>query len=215
MGNRLTRWRPDQRDADQRLGEIAQSLLLALQSTVREDASAFGLYDAACTAGGRLADVMASPPRMASDTEVLAGLVTRIGGEGGTLSDAVVRRAVAAAWVQVQEQHPELSGSTIGRSMTADILCDLYRLFFADVVAEFLRSVVAEKINLAMLGSTVLIDPESVIANWITECLLEFVPDPCEVAVGRGGSDALPGIARSLVPRAVDAVLGLSTPEAA
>ncbi|MFE3204290.1 hypothetical protein [Embleya sp. NPDC059237] len=159
--------------------------------------------------------MLEDPPRMETEADFLAGLVSRIAGEGGTLADAVVRRAVVAAGRQVLEQHPEPeSGArtgSAGRGIASDVLCDLYRFFFADVVAEFLRSVVAEKVKSAVPVLPV-IDPEDVISGWVADHVLELVPDPCETADTEGSPGGLSHVARGLVPRTVGMILGLVTP---
>ncbi|MFF2187859.1 hypothetical protein [Streptomyces sp. NPDC058155] len=233
---RLARWRPDSRNADQRLEEIAADHLRALHETLRADRSAFGLYDTACAAGERLAGALGSLAAEGAESEdaLVARLVSEVGGDGGTLADAAVRRAVAAALRDAWDRHPELdnamgAGATSG-GFAWDILCDLYQVFFADMVGEFLRSVVAEHVRLA---APVLIatDPEGRIADWVAEKVVELVPSPCEesaeamdlaqavdtaqsVAGGvQDPSAALPKIAESLVPRAVGKALGLITEE--
>jgi hypothetical protein len=233
-GGRPARWRPDQRNADQRLEEIAGDHLHALHETMRADSSAFSLHDAACTAGERLADVMGSLAKAApkSTDEFLTLLTEEVGGDGGTLTDAALRRGAAAAGREVLELHPELDDEmrTGSSGFASDILCDLYQLFFADVVSEFLRSVIAEHVNLAV-PVLIATDPEGRIAGWVAEQVLTLVPSPCEEAAAVTGPEAvdtaeagmgyaqdpgsaLPEIARRLVPRTVGRVLGLITEEA-
>lgn len=118
-----------------------------------------------------------------------------------------------------------------GGGFAWDLLCDLYQVFFADMVGEFLRSVVAEHVKLSapMLAA----DAEGRIADWVAEKVVDLVPNPCEEsaaaaepaqaadtaqsAVGavRDPAAALPGIAKSLVPRAVGKVLARTTAMAA
>ncbi|OEV08716.1 hypothetical protein [Streptomyces nanshensis] len=233
-GGRLAQWNPDRPHAEERLEEIAADYLTALHQTIRTDRSAFGLYDAVLAAGDRLALQMSSLREEHPDSAeaFMALLAEQVGGDGGTVTDACIRRAAVAAGRDVLAQHPELeqawaSGDTGGRGFPSDILCDLYRLFFGDVVAEFLRSVVAEHVKLAvpvLAGA----DPGDQIADWIADQVLTLVPDPCEKAaevtdsVDEAGAaveavenpvSVLPAIARSLVPHAARGVLGLITGE--
>ncbi|MEU6535803.1 hypothetical protein [Streptomyces sp. NPDC047000] len=232
----LARWRDDSRDADQRLEEIAADHLSTLHETLRGDQSAFGLYDTACAAGERLAVVLGSLAAGGAESEdaLVARLISEVGGDGGTLADAAVRRGVAAAVRDVRDRHPELDdamgGGAAAGGFAWDILCDLYQVFFADMVAEFLRSVVAEHIKLAV-PVLVVTDPEGRIADWVAGKVVDLVPNPCEEsaeatdladAVGtaqsvvgavQDPSAALPKIAASLVPRAVGKALGLITEE--
>ncbi|MDX3759022.1 hypothetical protein [Streptomyces sp. AK02-04a] len=235
-GRRLARWRDDSRNADQRLEEIAADHLSALHETLRADRSAFGLYDTACAAGERLAGALGSLAIEGAESEdaLVARLVSEVGGDGGTLADAAVRRGVAAAVRDVRDRHPELDevigGGAAGGGFAWDILCDLYQVFFADMVGEFLRSVVAEHIKLAV-PVLIATDPEGRIADWVAEKVVDLVPNPCEesaeamdlaeavdtaqsvVGAVQDPLSALPKIAESLVPRAVGKVLGLITEE--
>ncbi|WP_409470620.1 hypothetical protein [Streptomyces sp. HC307] len=233
---RLARWREDSRNADQRLEEIAADHLHALHETLRADRSAFGLYDTACAAGERLAGALGSLAAEGAESgdELVARLVAEVGGDGGTLADAAVRRGVAAAVRDVLERHPELDDAIDAGAardgFAWDILCDLYQVFFADMVGEFLRSVVAEHVKLAV-PVLIATDPEGRIANWVAEKVVDLVPNPCEESAEATGlaqavdtaqsvvgavqdpSAALPKIAESLVPRAVGKALGLITEE--
>ncbi|MEV3889432.1 hypothetical protein AB0K38_25760 [Streptomyces griseoincarnatus] len=233
---RLARWREDSRNADQRLEEIAADYLRALHETLRADRSAFGLYDTACAAGERLAGALGSLAAEGAESAdaLVARLVSEVGGDGGTLADAAVRRGMAAAVRDVRDRYPELDDAmdagAAGGGFAWDILCDLYQVFFADMVGEFLRSVVAEHVKLAV-PVLIATDPEGRIADWVAEKVVDLVPNPCEVAaeatdlaeavdtaqsvVGDAQDPAtvLPKIAESLVPRAVGKVLGLITEE--
>jgi hypothetical protein len=234
-GRRLARWREDSRNADQRLEEIAADHLSALHETLRADRSAFGLYDTACAAGERLAGALGPLATEGAESEdaLVARLVLEVGGDGGTLADAAVRRGTAAAVRDVRSRHPELDdamGGGAGGGFTWDILCDLYQVFFADMVGEFLRSVVAEHVKVAV-PVLIAADPEGRIADWVAEKVVDLVPNPCEesaeatdLAQGvdtaqsvvdalQDPSAALPKIAELLVPRAVGKVLGLITEE--
>ncbi|MGW7578029.1 hypothetical protein [Streptomyces sp. NPDC054765] len=216
--------------------EIASDHLRALRETLRADRSAFGLYDTACAAGERLAGALGSlaAEGARSEDELIARLVSEVGGDGGTLADAAVRRSLAEAVRDVRDSHPELddamAAAPAGGGFAWDILCDLYQVFFADMVGEFLRSVVAEHVKLAV-PVLVATDPEGRIADWVAEKLVDLVPNPCEesaeatelaqavdtarLAVGAAEdpSALLPKIAEALVPRAVGKVLGLITEE--
>ncbi|WEV26787.1 hypothetical protein OYE22_17470 [Streptomyces sp. 71268] len=232
---RLAHWRDDSRNAGRRLEEIAADHLRALHETLRADRSAFGLYDTACAAGERLARALGSLSTEGAESEnaLIARLVSEAGGDGGTLADAAVRRGVAAAVRDVRNRHPELDDAmakgAAGAGFSWDLLCDLYQLFFAATVGEFLRSVVAEHVKLAV-PVLIATDPESTIADWVADKVVDLVPSPCEEAaegtrltravdttrslVGSARDpSALPRIAESLVPRAVGSVLGLITQE--
>ncbi|MEU1075653.1 MULTISPECIES: hypothetical protein [unclassified Streptomyces] len=229
---RLARWDDASRQADRRLEEIAADHLRALHQTLRADRTAFGLYDAACAAGERLAGELGSLAAQGarSQDELVARLVANAAGDGGTLADAAIRRGLAAAVRDVRARHPELDDAMgarcAGTGFAWDILCDLYQVFFADLVGEFLRSVVAEHVKLSV-PTLLVADPEGRVADWVAEKLVDLVPNPCAeategtdparaVETARSIGDAvedpstvLPNIAAALVPRAVGAVLGL------
>ncbi|MFP8905134.1 hypothetical protein [Streptomyces atacamensis] len=94
------------------------------------------------------------------------------------------------------------------------------------MAAEFLRSVIAEHVKLA-IPVLVAADPEARIVDWIGDRLLELVPSPCEEVhratgptevqdtvesvpdVSENPDDALVETALHLVPKAVGRVLGL------
>ncbi|NGO11293.1 hypothetical protein G5C60_27735 [Streptomyces sp. HC44] len=219
---------------------IAEDCLGVLHRTLRADPSAFGLRDAAYTAGERLTTVMDTlaagrdtsaggpPDPDGSDarTDFAARLVRAVGGEGGTVADAAVRRAAAATAERLAAQHPEALAAD-GKGWSGDLLCLIYQWFFADVVAEFLRGVIAEKIKIAV-PVLPLADPEDHVADWVAEQVMHLVPNPCEEAehlknAVEQAEDAISAfedppvgtlaqVARGLVPRAVGAALGLLTP---
>lgn len=237
IGRRLSSWRSG-RPED--LDEIAGDCLGVLHRTMRADPAAFGLRDAARAGGERLTAVMddlaAGPSTTANAlpdpggqdarTVFVARLVRAVGGEGGTVADAAVRRAAAATADRMAAQHPEVLAVN-GKGWSGDLLCLVYQWFFADVVAEFLRGVIAEKIKLVVPVLPVA-DPEDHVADWVAKQVLHLVPNPCEEAEHLKDAveqaekavtafedptvGALAQVARGLVPRAVGRVLGLLTP---
>ncbi|WAP58317.1 hypothetical protein [Streptomyces sp. S465] len=143
-------------------------------------------------------------------------------GEGGTVADAAVRRAAVTSARRLLERHPEAGGPG-GSGLSGEVFCLLFRGFFADVVAEFLRTAVAEKVKrVAPLLPAV--DPEDHIADWIAEHLLGLLPDPCEEATRLAEAEekadrvasavgdpigSLRIVAHGIVPRAAGRALGL------
>ncbi|MDT0542554.1 hypothetical protein [Streptomyces lonegramiae] len=175
---------------------------------------------------GTTADAPPDPGGHDARTDFAARLVRAVGGEGGTVADAAVRRAAAATADRMATQHPEVLAAD-GKGWSGDLLCLIYQWFFADVVAEFLRGVIAEKIKLVVPVLPVA-DPEDHVADWVAEQVLRLVPNPCEEAehlksAVEQAEDAvtafedptvgtLAQVARGLVPRAVGTALGLLTP---
>ncbi|GAA2058613.1 hypothetical protein GCM10009757_38730 [Streptomyces cheonanensis] len=226
---RLARLPEQPAKAALRLESIADDQLRALHETLRADRSAFGLYDVASAAGEQLARVMGSLAAAGEESAdaLLARLIREVGGDGGTLADAAVRRGLATAVRDVRALHPELdhaldTGAARG-GIASDILCDLYRFFFAGLVAEFLRSVVAEHLKLAV-PVLIAVDPEERIAGSVANTVLGWLPSPCERAdappePGPAADPSpeppatLPEIAASMVPEVVGRALGLTTEE--
>ncbi|MGW4238162.1 hypothetical protein ACWEJP_15220 [Streptomyces sp. NPDC004749] len=255
LSSRLARWDPDRSDT----GATATAAIAALQGACRTDPSAFGLRDAACAAGVRLADAMealgASGPSgllnkgpahedLGSGEEgplldwqdpadaFVAELTRRVGGEGGTVVDAALRRAVTASARRLLTTHPEIreslstpDGPSQGRGLAGDLLCLLYQWFFADLVTEFLRAVIAEKIRLTVPVLDV-IDSEGRIADGVADRIIALIPDPCEEAEAQAADAAkaalsahdasadvdvpLSDVARRLVPGVVGKILGFA-----
>ncbi|MGW0737039.1 hypothetical protein [Streptomyces sp. NPDC002851] len=163
-------------------------------------------------------------------TALIARFTSAVGGEGGTIADAAVRRAAATSMQRLLDTHPEVLAPG-DRGWSGDLLCLLYQWFFADTVAEFLRIVIAEKVKL-VVPVLPLADPEDHIADWVAERVLRLLPNPCEEAAELAetaeaaeaaeaategvASDeeglavgTLAAVARGLVPRAADSALGL------
>ncbi|MFI0775144.1 hypothetical protein [Streptomyces sp. NPDC021212] len=205
-----------------KLDDIAAEHLAVLHRTLREEPTAFGLYEAACAAGERLITAVDDWAPSRDGDEFAALFTATVGGEGGTVADAAVRRAAAASARRLLEEHPE-AGNPGDSGLSGEVFCLLYRGFFADVVAEFLRAAVAEKVKLVVPLLPAL-DPEDHIADWIAEHVLSLLPNPCEEAAQRGESEekadqvasiaedplgSLRLVAHGLVPRAAGRALGL------
>jgi hypothetical protein len=129
----------------------------------------------------------------AEPVPLVADFAIRVVGQGAAVVDAVGRRAAVRA------------GERFFTSPDDAVFCLIYQEFFADLVVEFLRAVIAEEINIAF-PALVALDPAGEIADWLAGRLVALVPDPCaEVAPGRSVLE----VAVQRVPEAVDAVLGL------
>ncbi|MFI6346052.1 hypothetical protein [Streptomyces sp. NPDC050560] len=188
-----------------------------MQDSVREDRTAFGLYDAMCAAARRLT---AETAGLAREPDFTARFTVSVGGTGGTVTDAAVRRAAATSARCV---HEERAKAPTGAGITGELFCLLYKLFFADVVAEFVRGAVAESVKGAVPVLHVL-DPGDHVADWVADQVMEVLPDPCEEtqklaeAVEEAASAAevvadplasLADVAYDLIPVAAERALGL------
>lgn len=215
----------DRPATDIELTVAAEASLGALHRMMQADDGAFDLVEATGEAGARLVGALSDiarpgvhePPQDAED--FLAWFTHEVGGTGATVTDAAVRRAATSTGVRLLDQRgPDAPGG----GMSGDVLCFLYKWFFADVVAEFLRAVVTTHIKLAF-PVTEFIDPENALVNRIAESVVELVSDPCEEANRRleeveevadaveEPELALADVAQELVPRSVRRVLGLAT----
>ncbi|MEV8404250.1 hypothetical protein AB0R12_00185 [Streptomyces niveus] len=114
-----------------------------------------------------------------------------VAGDGTTVVDAALRRAVVASARRILEQpgmrealgapsgsYPTAPG---GSGLTGELLCLLYRWFVADLVSEFLRAVIAEQMDLMVPGLSS-VAPEGGIPDKVTDLVLSLVPNPCEAA---------------------------------
>ena len=229
LGKRASAWRPDSADSLARLDDIAADHLDVLHRTLGENPAAFALYETACSAGARLTTTAADAWAQSRDGDDFATRFTAsVGGEGGTMADAAVRRAAAASagrLLQTLEERPEACGLPGRDSLAGDLFCLLYQWFFADVVAEFLRTVIAEKVKL-VVPLLPAVDPEDHIVDWVAERVLKLLPNPCvEAAELKEEVERVEGevsgiedplgvlrlVAQGLVPRAVGRALGLLT----
>ncbi|WP_448332717.1 hypothetical protein [Streptomyces sp. DSM 41534] len=118
--------------------------------------------------------------------EFAARFTETVGGEGGTLPDAAVRRAAMTSARRLLEQENG-AGVPGGAGLCGDVSPLLYQGFFADVVAEFLRTAVAEKVKLVAPLLPALA-PEDHITDWIAEHVPHLPPNPCEKAAQRAES---------------------------
>jgi hypothetical protein len=88
----------------------------------------------------------------------------------------------------------------------------LYKLYFADIISGFVKTVIAEKIKLVFPALRV-IDPAGVVAKHIADKVAELIPDPCEERETRGDDGStLADVARDLLKETVDRALGISLP---
>jgi hypothetical protein len=176
-------------------------LLERLHSDLEEDPDAYGLRSRATIMGRELVLAVAALRERdgvpGGRMPLVADIAIRVVGTGTAVVDAVGRRAVVRA------------GERLFPLPDDALFCLIYREFFADLVVEFLRAVIAEEIN-AAFPALVLVDPAGEIADWMAGRLVALVPDPCaEVLPGR----SLLEVAVHRVPDAVDAVLGVRGPE--
>lgn len=202
----------------------------ALAETLREDPAAFGLRESLILAGQRLIDTWEELQKEGPaalgvrETEAVAGrdelfakrFVDVVAGDGSTVVAGAVRRAVAGVahdrfvegWGSGRRGRP---GPETGTDFSDELFCAIYQSFFADAVSEFLTTVIAENVKLAV-PALHLLDPADHIASWTAERLRSLLPMPCE-AKAAVGAEASPvtEFARALLEETVDRALGVAS----
>jgi hypothetical protein len=197
----------------------------ALQETLRADPDAYGLRTELSAAGLRLTTVV---EQLASDgitalgplpghtpdarsTAFIQRFVDQIMGTANSPADAALRRAAVRCAEDI------LSDPHVGRAieqgensrLSGEIICWIYRTFFATAITNFIQSTIAAKITL-IAPWWHLIDPAGKAASWLTNKIMSVIPNPCEETDQGSDSPSLADLARSLLTETVDRALGIS-----
>lgn len=192
---------------------------VALAAALRKDPAAFDLYATMHDHGRLLVRIAGSlvttgfdaldppPPEWSAGDEdwFVYQFARGVAGDGNTLVDAMARRAVVRCAERILR---EQKSSRADDRLSTELFCLVYRLFFAEMVAEFVRAVVAENIKLAVPG-LVLIDPAGHIADWVAGQVVDAIPNPCETGHARGADGLIIDLAADLVKDAVERALGI------
>ncbi|WAL64724.1 hypothetical protein ORV05_27750 [Amycolatopsis cynarae] len=206
----------------------ASAFLAALESELRADTAAFGLVETGRKVGGGLVDVVEALSRegpvalgpLAGTTAderaelFVSRFVARTAGQGGVLTDAVARRAAAQAAETLLTKHPVLrhaveTGTDAAATPIEDgLFCEIYRLFFADLVTGFLATVIAGKITL-MVPVLPVLDPAGKIVNWLAGKVVEMVPTPCQEKEKRDDGLSVVDLGRELARDAILRAFGI------
>lgn len=204
-----------------------EAFLQALESELRADVDAFSLVETSSHAGDRLVGSLetlgrdgpsALGPLTGATAEervelFLARFVAQTAGEGGALADAVARRAATHAAEVLLDKHAVLrheveTGTKTARASISDgLFCEIYRLFFADMVTQFLTAVIAGKISLAVPVLPIL-DPAGHIADWLAEKVVAMIPTPCDEKQSGDGRSAVE-LGRELAQEALLRAVGI------
>jgi len=192
---------------------------VALAAALRKDPDVFGLCATMRDHGRRLVRVAGSlvtagfdalappPPRWSAGDEdwFVYQFVRGVAGDGNTIIDAMARRAAVRCAEKILR---DSRSRRAGDHLSTELFCLIYQFFFAEILAEFVRAVVAENINLALPG-LVLIDPAGHIADWVAGQVVEAIPSPCEAGHARSADDPVTDLATDLVQDAVERALGI------
>lgn len=218
----------DQSTAEIQAAIIAKQCWEALAQTLCDDPDAYGLRDAALATGGRLvrvlAELVSTGPTalgpLSGDTPD-ARLVTfvqrftdRVVGAGSSPVYAAARRAAVDCTDKILQDPRIHSAVTEGDPasklrLSGDLLCLIYRLFFARLVSRFIQAAIAAKINLLMPWWQA-VDPAGKLSEWLTANIMAVLPNPCEVKQDRGDDGiSLADLARDLLEETVKRALGL------
>lgn len=199
-----------------------------LREALREDPDCFELRRAMETSGRRLVDALESLHRDGIDAlgevegdssdmgeEVfIAWFAEEVTDSVGLLSDAMVRRAAVRTADELLNRAPELrvalqTGTRGTWTLPDALLCEIYRLFFAQVVEEFFRVVIEAKLHFVFPGLAA-IDPAGEIARSISDQVVKILPSPCDRAEESTRRPSLASLGRDLVAEAVELALGIS-----
>lgn len=230
----VSRWLPPDK-----VEEYAQSFLETLEADLRNSPAAHGLVPAVHRAGERLAEVLAAmtnegiaslglsesltswgEPTPAERTDAfIARFTDQVAVSLGRPADAAIRRACVTTAERILEKAPRVravveDGEDLVDWLTGELFCELYRLFFADVVRQFLRSVIAAKLSLA---APVLpfVDPSWALANRAAEMIEALIPTPCKESGRPAPVSLLLEAGRELAGEALERAFGLPSSEEA
>ena len=205
--------------------EAARAYLRALARTLREAPDAFGLRAALLSAGERLITVwerLQEAPATTRTTQernsdFAARFVDAVAGEGSTVATAAVRRATAGPLLDrlidgLSEQAAGESPPGTKAPLPDDLFCEIYGLLFSDAVGEFIKTIIAEKIELTV-PALYAIDPAAHIASWAAEHVRAVLPLPCEAQRSKDATaPPITVVGRSLLEKTVDRALGIDAP---
>ncbi|WP_091614588.1 hypothetical protein [Micromonospora mirobrigensis] len=209
----------DQRAAE----EVATQFRRALRDALRDDPTRFGLRDTALDVGQRLVtvldDLRQPDPAILRDLpqqdtpaatdEFVRRFVTEVGGDGRLIVDAIARRAARGAAERLVAPAGPLADPARPQRITGELFCAIYRLFFGELIGEFVHVLIAENIKLAV-PALVVLDPTDTVAGFVAGQVVRLLPDPCDAATAREPErPRLAEVARELLTDTVTEALGL------
>ncbi|MEU9825630.1 hypothetical protein [Micromonospora chersina] len=201
---------------------MATQFRRALQHALLDNPERFGLREAALNVGQRLIAVLddlrqPDPPILRdlpgqdpadSADEFVRRFVAEVGGDGRLVVDAVSRRAARAIAERLVSPAGPLADPARPQRVTGELFCTLYRLFFGELVGEFVHVLIAENVKLAV--PVLAFDPTDTVAGFVADQVVKLLPDPCATATAREpGQSRLAEVARDLLTETVTEALGL------
>lgn len=166
----------------------------ALVDELRNDQESFGLRDAVETCGRQyvsgLIDLRMKPwvghpahgDLRTSDARnaLISFLVEQSCPPGSTLAQAMTRQAAVRVSTALVEEAVRRRAPLHRESLLGDeLFCLIFRMFFAEVVTEFLATLIAAKISV-VVPVLVLVDPGGLLSTYIAEKVAKQMPTPCE-----------------------------------
>lgn len=211
------------------MAQSRDACLSGLRRAVQREPDALGLRPAMTAAGERLVDVAeelaeagideflgARHSNISREDRFVAEFVRRVGGTGGLVADAVVRRSATRTAATLLREHAplrrELREGAAGGRLDPDWLCVIWKLFFADIVETVVAAVIAEQVHLAVPALAV-VDPTQAVPEWVAEKLIKALPSPCDEG-RRDSSRSLTAAARDWLEDTVEEALGSGSPDA-
>jgi hypothetical protein len=212
--------------SDESAAKRGQRCLDALAAAVRDDPDAYELRTTITRAGRSLIDAVEGigkadgPVDLVPDSDwpgtreewFLYRFVSVVAGDDTTIADAVARRAATVCAEKILASPvaaEEIERAEPGWNFPDGLFCEIYQLFFADYVAEFVHAVIAEKVKL-VVPALVLVDPSGQIADWVADQITAVLPMPCaEKKEHPDDPRSIVELARDMLQDAVVTALGL------
>jgi hypothetical protein len=144
--------------------------------------------------------------------------VDAVAGSGNRVVDTAMRRAATHCAELLTGANGPIAvtphqWNTSAAALNGDLLCAIYRTFFAEVVAEFLKTVIAAKIELAVPVLPALpFGAGHELALWVAGHVVNLIPDPCEASQKpEHAGESLADLGRHILGNAVEQALGLDS----
>ncbi|MGW7685295.1 hypothetical protein ACWGID_31435 [Kribbella sp. NPDC054772] len=202
----------------ERAAELAELYRSALIQQLRTDQDSYGLRQAVNAHATRFVEVLTSlretswgqhPDHLDLDQpsgpdRLLELLTASICLDEPGYVNAAIRPGVVLTISKLTHSPASRRRARSGQALIDDeLLCFLYREFFADAITEFLTSVIAAKLNVAV-PLLLVIDPTGQISQYLASKIVEAIPTPCEEKNEGGTHDPLTSIAQDMVSDTFD-----------
>ncbi|MFK3984278.1 hypothetical protein ACI2K4_28385 [Micromonospora sp. NPDC050397] len=225
-------WRAGRRWArsPEKPDEFGEECLRSLRAALKTNPDAFGLLRATTHGGIELVDALDGLRRagLASlvDLETVEAeqrparfvqaFTDRVAGDAARVGEFAVRRSVvdcAEALLTQPDIRRRVQTADSGPEplISDETFCRIYTLFFGQVVAEFLGSLLMAKVALV---ASLPLGPFALLVGWVVRRVTAGILSPCEVQgeFGRQG-ESITEVARELVTQTAREAFGLGVEE--